>query len=618
MQKIKRLSPHEAQKIAAGEVVERPANIVKELLENSIDAGATHITLYAEQAGKVLLRLTDNGCGMSYDDARLCIEPHATSKINSIDDLETLATFGFRGEALASIAAVSKVILITKQAEDEQGIRLAVENGVISDESLVSCNTGTEIIINDLFYNIPARKKFLKTNETEWRLIQQLMHAFCLDYPHVHFKLLHDEREILNCPPTDTVINRATQIWGHGFSGSLLAIDRYSYDRGIIVSGAISNQHYFRYDRGSIFFFVNRRWVKNIQLSKALLKGYLNILPKDHFPAGFIFIEIDTTSIDVNIHPKKEEIQFLHPRIVENAVFDVVKKRLELHLSQQLGSVTQKQAVAVWPAHSTNIDQQPFIQYSPATQSFDFDAPVFFQPNLSIERSEQRSIVMPVQSGQRDQQKNNNETVNQSTLLEKTEQVDHIYHIIGQFKQTYIIIENSDGLMLIDQHAAHERILYELFSQRFSDVATVQLLFPQLITLPRDTITLLEPYLDIFTSNGIDIEVFNLEQLIVRATPVHMKDHSLDDLVQQAAGWIVEYQDVPRDQFFKKINEQMHTQMACKAAVKAGDELSSEQMQQLVRDLSVTENRITCPHGRPTSWTISLTEIERKFKRDYR
>ena len=334
MARIKQLSAQEAQKIAAGEVVERPANVVKELIENSLDAGATQIIIYIEDAGKKLIRIVDNGYGMSQEDAYLCFKHHATSKINSVDDLHALTTFGFRGEALSSISSVSTVTLITKEAAALSATKLMLHDGIVTSEENIPGNTGTDIAIANLFYNVPARKKFLKTNETEWRQIQLLFQAICLDYQDVHFKLYHQNNLVFNCPATNDAQQRIAQLWDHTVAQQTIPI-QYAANN-FKISGIITNHTYSRYDRSALYFLVNKRWVKNHTLSKALLKGYLNVLPHDKFPLACIAITIDPAEIDVNIHPRKEEVQFLHPRIIENALHTCVKEALEKHLSAQL------------------------------------------------------------------------------------------------------------------------------------------------------------------------------------------------------------------------------------------------------------------------------------------
>jgi len=653
MPKIHRLAPHEAQKIAAGEVVERPANIVKELIENSIDAGATHISVYIEHGGKDLIRIVDNGCGMSLDDAYLCFEHHATSKITNVHDLETITTFGFRGEALSSIAAVSKTVLITKEPEAEQAINLELENGTITNQSFVSANSGTDIAIRDIFYNVPARKKFLKSDDTEWRAIVQLFNAFCLDYLNIHFKMFHNDIAHANCPPTNDIMTRMTQLWEHTFSSNMIPVSAFSNQGTLKISGAISNHQYMRYDRNNIFFFVNKRWVKQQKLSSALLKGYLNVLPPARYPAACIFIEVDTTQVDINIHPRKEEVQFLHPRIVEQLLQQAVKQALETNLSNQLKKpVTFSPATEVIRSsmstmHGLNFEPIYKIQQSAqnnaslkAIERDPFSDQIDIATNNILEKSlDAQSLETQVHDFSEYEKSNAVFNHNTSELFLHSEQATPLplnhgnmqehsfnpafapiareknYTFIGQLKKTYLLLEKDEGLYVVDQHAAHERILYELFSKRFDDIATVNLLFPHIITLKSEDVALLEPHCQLFANNGIELEIFSDTQVVIKSTPVHLKNQSLDDLVQMVISWITQTESSNQAQFFKVINEKLHAQMACKAAVKAGDSLTQEQIDQLLDDLEKTDNRFTCPHGRPTGWLLSSYEIEKKFKR---
>lgn len=603
MSRIKQLSPQEAQKIAAGQVVERPANVVKELIENAIDAGAQQITVYINDSGKSLIRVVDDGCGMNQEDAHTCFAHHATSKITGINDLNTLTTFGFRGEALASISAVSKIILVTKEANALQGITLMREQGVVQSQEIVSCKTGTDISVIDLFYNVPARKKFLKTNDTEWRQILLLFQAFCLSYRTIHFKLYSQNNVLFNCPPATDACQRVAQLWDHTVAAQMIPIATDT------ISGIISNHTYTRYDRSSLFFFVNNRWVKNYTLSKALLKGYLNVLPIDKFPFACIFITVDPATVDINIHPRKEEVQFAQPRVIETNLTGIAKSALEQHLSAQLqkpvtfqiGSQTLARPSALFtPGKLVPKLNTQYAQFEPSNEQPPYKSSPPVAPSIMPAAIQE---VKPAR----------NELIFENTQSLQSPQTN--YQIIGQFHKTYILIEQDDSLFLVDQHAAHERILYELFSKRFEQVATIQLMFPQIVTLTAAEIQLLEFHLDIFALNSIGVELLGANQLVVQAIPVHLKEVPLEELVRQTIGWIIEHQKLDKDLFYKKVNEKLHAQMACKAAVKAGDTLTLAQMHQLLTDLEKIENRFTCPHGRPTGWNLPLYEIEKKFKR---
>ena len=612
MGKIKQLPLHEAQKIAAGEVIERPANIVKELVENAIDADATQINIYLQDSGKTLIRVVDNGDGMDADDAQYCFAKHATSKISSFNELETISSFGFRGEALASVAAIARITLITKEAKSNEGIKVIVAENSIKKKTTIGCAAGTDIAITDLFYNVPARKKFLKKEQTEWRHIQQLFQAFCLNYPTIHFKLFSAGKCILNCPATKDLLSRGAQLWDQKTTQHLINIENQQQQSSLKISGFISNHHNFRYDRSTIFFFVNNRWVKNYALSAALLKGYLNVIPQGRYPTACIQITIDPTNIDINIHPRKEEILFMHPRRVEQLLQQTVKQALEHNLSNQI-----KQKVEFAPAkHENSMEQRP--GFNP----FDFDQFLSNKRDTTLQTNQttaQKITSTPPLSQATeiidtpDQNQNKQIIATKKPLQLSTTEKN--YQFIGSYKKTYLLLEKEEGLVLIDQHAAQERILYELFSKRFDEVATINLIFPQIVPLSRRDIAIIKPHLAIFHHNGIMVELFGTDQLIVKATPVHLKERALDHLIKEVVNWINQHQSLEDEEFFKAINEKLQAQMACKAAVKAGDLLTQEQIEQLLLTLENTPNRFSCPHGRPTSWLLSIDEIEKKFRR---
>ncbi len=655
MPKIKQLSSHEAQKIAAGEVVDRPANIVKELVENSIDAGATRITIFVEDGGKQLIRIIDNGCGMDTADAQICFDRHATSKITRVDELESIDTFGFRGEALASIASVSKITLLTKEEKTLEGTQVIIEANAIISINSAACATGTDISVADLFFNVPARKKFLKTTATEWRAIQLLFNAFCFDYPHIHFLLFTEGKQVHNCPTSYDLKNRALQVFEPVAHKHMLEVA--IVDKEIAISGIISDHQHYRYDRSGIYLFVNKRWVKNQHLSSALIKGYANVIPNGRYPIAAISITVPANSVDINIHPRKEEVKFLHPRRVEQLLQQMVKAALEKNVSNHIGKDVMFK----------NPEVQTYARQNSDFKAFDFDAFLkrdAFTSNLNQvdefvsfdklrtngmgnTRANEEKNLSPFTNNDSEPfvlslskdtnslfsldgipnealaelgQKDTNSNIIPFPTGSPTELVElglkgFPYKLIGQYNQTYLLIEQQDGLFLVDQHAAHERILYELFSQRFADVATMQLLFPHIITLSADDITTILPHLNIFTAHGIIIEQCAPDQLMVQSLPVHLKDQSLSDITQEVISWIVESASLDQESFKKTINHKLQAQMACKAAVKAGDTLTQEKMEQLLSDLDKTTNRFSCPHGRPTGWLLSLHDIEKKFRR---
>jgi len=630
--KIKILSPDQAIKIAAGEVVERPVNIIKEIVENSIDAGATKISIFIEQAGKKLIKIIDNGSGMTPDDAKLSVAPHATSKITTVEDLEKIVTFGFRGEALASINSVSNLTITTKTDAAQTGTRIAWQFGKLTSESLQSHQTGSTLEIAHLFDNIPARQKFLKKDETEWRAIVTLFQAFCLDYCNVHFQLYNDDKLQFNCPAVIKLSDRAAQLFDTHLQEKI--IDLIDLENKLCsVTGIISQPTYYRYDRNQIFIFVNNRWVKNIDLTKAIMRGYAGTLPPQKYPAAIIFINIDADQVDVNIHPKKEEIKFLHPKKVETIIVNSIKATLTETVTQEIiptHSVQSNFSAINTEEFSVKLERH---EYKPAPFSFlqtNTAQQAFKKVALSAEEETQEkktTLYNELEFIPHDFATHAFENFKKSDILPAVETPEtqktlisdehQELAIIGQHKLTYILFERHNNLVFVDQHAAHERILYEQFKANFHNVATIQLMFPEFIKLQAQDIITITPYLSLLKDHGIDAEIFSDTQLIIQATPVHLKNQLLQETLRQVIGWIAELDETDPDRIAHLLNEKMHTKMACSAAIKAGDLLNMEQMQQLLQNLLKTENRFSCPHGRPTFWTLPIDHLEKQFKRDY-
>jgi DNA mismatch repair protein MutL len=584
------LPPHEALKIAAGEVIERPAHVLKELLENSLDAGATTINIFIEDFGKCLIRVVDNGSGMSAEDAEFCFVSHATSKLQHLDDLEHVASYGFRGEALASIAAISKVTLTTKvqsAAADELGITIEYSGVAVQNRSQTACGCGTDISVRDLFFNTPVRKKFLKRDETEWNALQSILHAVCLSHSRVHFKLYRDGMCVLNAPGVAHERERALALWDSDVAKNLVPMHTESHDTKISINGSISSPQVWRYGRHYINFFVNGRWVKNSELSKALLKGYAGVLPDKCFPAAAIFITLDRSQVDVNVHPKKEEVRFVQPGVVQTVLASTVKKTLEQRVTQALEPISARFApvVAAAPMFVPTLhDVVPHFAQLRYQSAPAFQTPI--------------NVSMPV-------------VHDQTTIEPQTEK----RLIIGQLFATYIVVENEDAIVFIDQHAAHERIVYEKIKKNYDIQHGVDLLFPELIALDTGMIGEIVKHKDFFTRQGILFDVMGDEKIVVRSAPPQLRGDSLASFIQDVATFIDEHSTLQHDLFAQTFNEYLHAQISCKTAIKAGDVLSREQMIKLLDDLEAADNRFICVHGRPTMWRIEKSEFEKKFRR---
>lgn len=619
MGKIKVLSSHEAQRIAAGEVVERPANIVKELLENALDAGATNITVHIENGGKDLIRISDNGYGMSPEDADMCIEHHATSKLTSVNELESLATFGFRGEALSSIASVAHITITTKEEGALTGTKLVVEGSKILAKEEVSCTTGTTFEVRNLFYNLPARHKFLKKEETEWRAIYAVITAACLAYHTCSFTIFNNDKQVLQCPVAKTLKDRCSVVFDTKLTSQLLDCHTKDEKNDIHIQGVISRPTYSRYDRNYLYFFVNNRWVKNSKLGHAIIKGYTHILPPKRYPAACLFITLPSTEIDVNVHPRKEEISFLHPRRIEQIIEKMVKNTLENTLGTDLGFVNKTaHAPSTHTLSTLSSHTQKHPSYIHDHAPMKYDTTSYQSSPSSTSASYNRPDTTPATSAtppaSRPADTSHNEDT--ATFIQKpVHQEESPYRLVGQLLKTYLLVEKEDAFLLVDQHAAHERVIYEQLTSHFENIAITNLLFPQLITLDKNDAQTLLDHLHLFQDNGILLETFSATQFRVTALPTYLKNASIQEMIRAAIGWLHEEESLNTEQFKESIQYKLRAMMACKAAIKAGDTLDETQMHQLLRQLYATPNNTTCPHGRPTWWHMSQTEIERIFKR---
>jgi DNA mismatch repair protein MutL len=593
MNVIKILSDQESKKIAAGEVVERPSSVVKELIENSIDAGAKKISLHVEKSGKQLIRVVDDGCGMSEQDAKTCFLNHATSKIMSLADLDDHKFFGFRGEALATISSVSKVVLETN------GIRLRYVEGKFLENKKVSRFVGTDIFINDLFFNTPVRKKFLKQDETEWNQIQNLFYAFCLSNIYIHFKLFRDNKMVLNAPPIEKIKDRIMQIWGNNFAQNLTELD--VQDKNLSIRGLISKHNFWRYGRQQIFFFVNGRWVKNKELSKGLIKGYRNVLPPARFPAAFLFFDVENDFVDINVHPRKEEVRFAKPVTVENLLHRAVTETLENFVSGQLGAAPDMSLDTISPQQvatkslGTNGDTFASSSYISEFKNNPGETGMTLKDDSPVRCASRASESIACRSFSEGRQRG--------------------VKIIGQLLNTYIIIENDDGLLIIDQHAAHERILYEKFLKKFEKKDGTRLLFPEILHLNEHNQKIVLNEKEFLQNQGIEVEKIGDDQIAIKTSPPKVQNSDLKEIILELIEFVQENEELEKELFRKKLNEHVHSHLACKMAIKAGDKLSTEMMQNIVDQLNEVPNRFICVHGRPTTWKIDKLELEKKFRR---
>ena len=584
---IKKLDPLEARKIAAGEVIERPVNIIKELVENSIDAQATKISIDIKSGGLEYISITDNGCGILKEDLPAAFEHHSTSKINCLEDLWQINSLGFRGEALSSIAAVSDVTVHTKHQDEQKATSYKIGPTIEAASNIVSAPQGTTIIIENLFETIPARKKFQKSPETEYRLIQNLILNISLAYPHIFFELKHNERtslQLTSCSEEERILNALDLK-----KDNLSKIDLTRKD--IELTGWFSSPEVSRYNRQGITVFVNNRPVKNSNLVKAIIRGYGNMLADKKFPYAVIKINIAPNSIDMNVHPKKEEIRFSKENEILSLITEAASKSVQARSQQNL---------------TTQVTNS--ITYSPQP------AETYFRPEIKTNTVHTNAYpstpnYIPKISD------STTETYQQTSsfnIENKTEETITI-NFLGQLEQTYLLFESPEGLLILDQHAAHERVIYESIEKQFGNPVTIALLFPLTIKLDNATEWFIQNC-ELFNQLGIKYDQLTNDTLAIKEIPLFLKNKRIDEIFHEVASHINEYNSTAED-IALKLRHLVQSTIACKAAIKAGDNINSYEAKKLLVDLRACRQSASCPHGRPTSFVYKIKDIAKEFRR---
>jgi DNA mismatch repair protein MutL len=563
-------------KIAAGEIIERPVSIVKELVENSLDAGSNEIRVEIERGGKQLIRVSDNGCGIASDEALIAFERHATSKIHTPEDLHQISTMGFRGEALASVAAVSQVSIRTRTASEDAGISLFFLNGRCQNQQPCGMPPGTSIESRNLFYNTPARKKFLKSDAAEAAAITHMMNAFALAHPEVSIYLTHDSRSILNCPASSGVRDRIFQIFGTELLESLLELNDSLYH--FRISGYVSSSDSLKTSKNYQYFFINRRFVKDKVLANAVYVGYRVFAEAGQYPAAFIFLEMPSVMVDVNVHPAKYEVRFLQQGLVQKGIIDSIQKAL--HADRPLPAFQLRSDTFI-PRYSTPELNSPFNQ-----------------PQVVMVPPENQSATALQTPGP----------------AERKIPAEGEYKVIGQYDNTYILLSDESGLIIVDQHVAHERVLYEQLGnlQQNRQVRRQSLLIPLVLELNPAQFMLLEDYLEAFRELGFEMEVFGNNSIVVKEIPDVLSENNYSAAVQRLMN---DLEKLYREGELESFTEQMKKSMACQAAVKINMALTREKMEYLIAELLKTKTPQVCPHGRPIILRISHYEIAKNFRR---
>ena len=601
---IQVLPDHIANQIAAGEVIQRPASAVKELLENAVDAGASSIELIIQDAGKSLVQVVDNGKGMSIEDARLCIARHATSKISSIEDLFHIRTMGFRGEALASIAAVAQVELKTKQATNEAGIFIEVEHSAITREEPIGMATGTSLAMKNLFFNIPARRNFLKSNAAEMRHIVEEFTRVALAFPAIQFSL-HDNNQQLYQLESGSLKQRIVQLLGNNYASKLVGVqEETDY---LTIRGFVGKPDSARKTRGDQYFFVNNRFIKSSYLHHAVMNAFQALLPADHFPLYVLFIDLDPQQVDINVHPTKQEIKFEDEKIVYAFVQAAIRHALaqfsitptldfELDASiQQLDSIQQPFTEQTRSAIQEGNLYQHFTQKNQAHR-------------IEPDSTQPAKNWKPFQPLAADYKSNVKEDALAATRLDlhPTTATDSIS--VFQLLNSYILFSQASTCTLIDQQAAHERILYEKFIQQLANkkAATQPSLFPTTLSLNPTDASLLEELLADLTAVGFLIQKLNKQEFQIQGIPAGFENGKEESLLEAV---LEEYKHF-NAALALPLHEKLCRSLAKQQAIKTGTQLSERAMKQLITDLFVCNQPHLSPFGVPTFRTLQKEEVE--------
>ncbi|MFH1124798.1 MAG: DNA mismatch repair endonuclease MutL [Pseudomonadota bacterium] len=572
MGSIRILPEKVAAQIAAGEVVERPASVVRELTDNSIDAGSDRIVIRIQSGGKRLIRVSDNGTGMTRDDLLLCVERHATSKITTLSDLFAIKTLGFRGEALPSISSVSRMQITSRTGDQLIGHRLEVIGGRLKSIEETGAPAGTTIEVRDLFFNVPVRRKFLRATKTETHHIMETLSRIALPHTSIHFRLDEEEKMLLNFPATENFLDRLSALLGGKAASSMIEAHQEAGETGVSIF--LSPPDLSRTRGDHIFVYVNGRHIRDRMLTRAIMEGYGQRLMKGHYPQAVVFLEMNPSLVDVNVHPTKQEVRFHQGPFVYEILTSAIEKALRglFHFGFEKG-----------PASGEGPEEVPFgglagAEPIPAYSGVQEQGPVYGEKGF--------------QDGY----------VNKDTP-----------HILGQLKDTYILCQAKDGLLMIDQHAAHERIVYETLKRSFrnSKVEGQPFLIPPKLEFSMKEADIIQKKMDQLARFGVEIEHFGGNTFLLRSVPAILVNGKWEEFLKDVVLLLEEEAEFTND----KAMDRLLTAMACHGAIRAGQPLSHGEMASLLKELGETELSTNCPHGRPVIKKFTYVEIERMFKR---
>ncbi len=586
--KIHILSENLINKIAAGEVIDRPASVVKELVENAIDAGAGHITVIVKAGGSGLIQVVDDGCGMSEEDAVLSLQRHATSKIKTYRDIERIETLGFRGEALASIAAVSRVEMKTVLAGEMEGTLLTVEGGGMGELQKTGGNPGTSIAVKNLFFNTPARRKFLRTESTEYRYILAMLNRFTLAFPEIAFTMINENNTVFELKPAP-LRERIAEVLGRRVADNLVEVQD---DNTLApISGFVGNFDCLRKSRNDQYLFLNRRYINDRTLGYAVVSAFGESIPLGHYPLYVLFLQIDPERVDVNVHPTKSEVKFADQKVLYDLMRGAVKRALQTDsIIPELHRFTPGSRSFEQPRFQTTLQKDIFDYHQTQiefTRSGGVMAPVPEQPAAPVMTDE------PVSAQPRQE--------------ESTGPA-----MVWQLQNKYILAQIKSGLVVIDQHAAHERILYEKAKKSFirTEHASQQLLFPQTIDQSPQDYQYVQEIMPLLEKLGFIIKTFGGRTIVVEGVPVGLRIGAEEKILLELLDEYKENLETEVD-----IKERVAKSWACRSAIMTGDKLSHDAMTALIDQLFATENPYFCPHGRPVIITISTDELDKRFER---
>jgi DNA mismatch repair protein MutL len=621
------------QLIAAGEVVERPSSVVKEMIENSLDAGAKNITLEIKNGGSTYIRITDDGCGIERDDVRKVFISHATSKISKKDDLNSIATLGFRGEAMASISAVSKVELLTKAENEEIGTRYEIAGGEELEFDDAGCPNGTTIVVRDIFFNTPARMKFLKKDVTEGNQVAGIVDRMAISHPEISFRFIRDGKQVLITSGNGDLKSTVYSVLGKEMSDSLMSVD-YSFN-DMRITGFVSKPTASRKSRAGQYFYINNRIVKSKTAMAALEQAYKNTIMVGRFPACVLNIELNPAQVDVNVHPAKTEVRFANEKPIFDLVYYAVKTAIE---NDRTVKEVEFKENPIYRQKSKNVYQnndnksfqakfdffkkkdeppsQQVIKTKPRENFWQVEAP---NPEYKIARDEKPKARVDIEyeepeeiSTAKSEDAPKERDIEKVVITDEKDNENFIpnFKLIGEAFKTYLIVEIENELYFIDKHAAHERMNFERFKAQ-ATVETQMLLAPVVVNLTKDEFIAISENVELIKKCGFELEEFGESQIIVRAIPSLVDGDSVKDLMLEIAQKLLEHKtDILPD----KIDWIYHS-ASCRGAVKAGDYTSRQEQEMFVKKLLSMPNIRFCPHGRPVFIKMSKYDIEKQFGR---